>query len=104
MWQPAHPFRLLQPPLILFLRHTLADPEEVGEEVLADPEEVGEEEQVDQGVQVVQVALAGQGELATQEVVDTAAMAEEGLEILGMIPQGGPPTTPCLNLRTCLAC
>ena len=93
MWQPAHLFRLLQPPLILFLLHTLAD-----------QEEVGEEDRVDQGVQVVQVALAGQGELATQEVVDTAAMAEEGLEILGMIPQGGPPTTPCLNLRTCLAC
>ena len=82
----------------------LADLEEVGEEDLADLEEVGEEEQVDQGVQVVQVALAGQGELATQEVVDTAAMAEEDQEILGMIPQGAPPTTPCLNLRTCLAC
>ena len=79
----------------------LADTEEVGEEVLAGLEEVGQEEQVDQ---VVQVALAGQGVLATQEVVDTAAMAEEGLEILGMIPQGGPPTTPCLSLRTCLAC
>ena len=50
------------------------------------------------------MALAGPGVLATQEVVDTAAMAEEGLEILGMIPQGGPPTTPYLNLRTCLAC
>ena len=93
----------------------MAEPEEVGEEVLADLEEegaevladlkgVGEEEQVNQGVQVVQVALAGQGELATQEVVDTAAMAEEDLEILGMIPQGVPSTTPCLNLRTCLAC
>ena len=82
----------------------MADPEEEGTEVLADLEEVGEEEQVDQGVQVVQVALAGQGELATQEVVDTAAMAEEDLEIRGMIPQGVPSTTPCLNLRTCLAC
>ena len=82
----------------------LADPEEEGTEVLAGMEEVGQEEQVDQGVQVVQVALAGQGDLATQEVVDTAAMAEEGLDILGMIPQGGPSTTPCLNLRKCLAC
>ena len=83
----------------------MADLEEVGEEVLADLEEVGEEEQVDQGVQVVQVALAGQGELATQEVVDTAAMAEEeDQEIPGIIPQGVPPTTPCLNLRAYLAC
>ena len=94
MWQPAHPFRLLQPPLILFLLHTLAD-----------QEEVGEEDRVDQGVQVAQVVLAGQGDLATQEAsVDTAAMAEEGLDILGMIPRGDPSTTPCLNLRTCLAC
>ena len=94
MWRPAHPFHLLQPPLILFLLHTLAD-----------QEEVGEEDRVDQGVQVAQVALAGQGDLATQEdLVDTAATAEEGLDILGMIPQGGPSTTPCLNLRTCLAC
>ena len=94
MWQPAHLFRLLQPPLILFLLHTLAD-----------QEEVGEEDRVDQGVQVAQVALAGQGDLATQEaLVDTAAMAEEGLDILGMIPQGGPSTTPCLNLLKCLAC
>ena len=77
----------------------------MGEEDLADLEEVGEEEQVDQGVQVVQVALAGQGELATQEVVDTAAMAEEeDQEIPGIIPQGVPPTTPCLNLRAYLAC
>ena len=91
MWQPAHLFRLLQPPLILFLLHTLAD-----------QEEVGEEDRVDQGVQV---ALAGQGDLATQEAsVDTAAMAEEGLDILGMIPRGAPSTTPCLNLRKCLAC
>ena len=94
MWQPAHPFRLLQPPLILFLLHTLAD-----------QEEVGEEDRVDQGVQVAQVALAGQGDLATQgALVDTVAMAEEGLDIRGTIPQGGPSTTPCLNLRTCLAC
>ena len=72
---------------------------------MADLEEVGEEEQVDQGVQVVQVVLAGQGELATQEVVDTAAMAEEeDQEIPGTIPQGVPPTTPCLNLRAYLAC
>ena len=78
--------------------------EEEGTEVLAGMEEVGQEEQVDTGIQVIQVASAGQVVLATQEVVDTAAMAEEGLEILGMIPQGGPPTTPCLNLRTCLAC
>ena len=42
----------------------LADPEEEGTEVLADLEEVGQEEQVDQGAQVVQVALAGQGVLA----------------------------------------
>ena len=74
------------------------------EEDRADKEEVGEEDRVDQGVQVVQVALAGQGDPATQEVVDTVAMAEEGLDILGMIPQGGPSTTPCLNLHTCLAC
>ena len=74
------------------------------EEDRADKEEVGEEDRVDQGVQVVQVALAGQGDLATQEVVDTVAMAEEGLDILGMIPQGGPSTTPCLNLLKCLAC
>ena len=94
MWQPAHLFRLLQPPLILFLLHTLAD-----------QEEVGEEDRVDQGVQVAQVALAGQGDLATQEaLVDTAAMAEEGLDILGMIPRGDPSTTPCLNLLKCLAC
>ena len=76
----------------------------MGEEDRADQEEVGEEDRVDQGIQVVQVALAGQGELATQEVVDTAALAEEGLDILGMIPRGAPSTTPCLNLRTCLAC
>ena len=82
----------------------MADPEEEGTEVLAGMEEVGQEEQVDPGIQVVPVASAGQVVLATQEVVDTAAMAEEGLEILGMIPQGVPPTTPCLNLRTCLAC
>ena len=97
MWQPAHLFRLLQPPLILFLLHTLAD-----------QEEVGEEDRVDQGVQVAQVALAGQGDLATQEalvaMVDTAAMAVEGLDILGMIPRGDPSTTPCLNLLKCLAC
>ena len=94
MWQPAHLFRLLQPPLILFLLHTLAD-----------QEEVGEEDRVDQGVQVAQVALAGQGDLATQEaLVDTAATAEEGLDILGMIPRGDPSTTPCLNLLKCLAC
>ena len=99
MWQLVLPFRLLQLLLTLFLLHTLADKEEVGEEVLAD-----------QGV-VALVALAGQGalegqaEVATQvALVDTVAMAEEGLEILGMIPQGGPPTTPYLNLRTCLAC
>ena len=97
MWQPAPPFRLLQPPLILFLLHTLAD-----------QEEVGEEDRVDQGVQVAQVVLAGQGDLATQEalvaMVDTAAMAVEGLDILGLIPRGDPSTTPCLNLRKCLAC
>ena len=74
------------------------------EEDRADKEEVGEEDRVDQGVQVVQVASAGQGDLATQEVVDTVAMAEEGLDILGMIPQGDPSTTPCPNLRKCLAC
>ena len=78
--------------------------EEEGTEVLAGMEEVGQEEQVDTGIQVIQVASAGQVVLAPQEVVDTAAMAEEGLEILGMIPQGGPPTTPCLNLRAYLAC
>ena len=78
--------------------------EEEGTEVLAGMEEVGQEEQVDPGIQVVQVASAGQVVLATQEVGDTAAMAEEDQEILGMIPQGVPPTTPCLNLRTCLAC
>ena len=78
--------------------------EEEGTEVLAGMEEVGQEEQVDPGIQVIQVASAGQVVLATQEVVDTAAMAEEDQEILGMIPQGAPPTTPCLNLRRCLAC
>ena len=78
--------------------------EEEGTEVLAGMEEVGQEEQVDPGIQVVPVASAGQVVLATQEVVDTAAMAEEDQEIQGMIPQGAPPTTPCLNLRTCLAC
>ena len=78
--------------------------EEEGTEVLAGMEEVGQEEQVDPGVQVVPVASAGQVVLATQEVVDTAAMAEEGLDILGMIPQGDPSTTPCLNLLKCLAC
>ena len=78
--------------------------EEEGTEVLAGMEEVGQEEQVDPGIQVVQVASAGQVVLATQEVGDTAAMAEEDQEILGMIPQGVPPTTPCLNLRACLAC
>ena len=100
MWQPALPFRLLQPPLILFLLHTLADQEEVGEEVLAD-----------QGVKVAQVALAGQGalegqaDLATQvALVDTVAMAEEGLDIQGMTPQGGPSMTPCPSLHKCLVC
>ena len=94
MWQPAHPFRLLQPPLILFLLHTLAD-----------QEEVGEEDRVDRGVQVAQVALAGQEDLATQvALVDTVAMAEEGLDIRGMTPQGDPSTTPFPNLRKCLAC
>ena len=79
--------------------------EEEGTEVLAGMEEVGQEEQVDPGIQVVQVASAGQVVLATQEVVDTAAMAEEeDQEIPGIIPQGVPSTTPCLNLRTCLAC
>ena len=78
--------------------------EEEGTEVLEGMEEVGQEEQVDTGIQVIQVASAGQVVLATQEVVDTAAMAEEGLDILGMIPQGGPSTTPCLNLLKCLAC
>ena len=68
--------------------------EEEGTEVLAGMEEVGQEEQVDTGIQVIQVASAGQVVLATQEVVDTAAMAEEGLEILGMIPQGVPPRPP----------
>ena len=72
---------------------------------MAGMEEVGQEEQVDPGIQVTQVASAGQVELATQEVVDTAAMAEEeDQEIPGIIPQGVPPTTPCLNLRACLAC
>ena len=100
MWQPAHPFRLLQPPLILFLLHTLADQEEVGEEDLAD-----------QGAKVAQVALAGQGALegqvglATQgALVDTVAMAEEGLGIQDMTPQGGPSTTPYPSLHKCLAC
>ena len=79
--------------------------EEEGTEVLAGMEEVGQEEPVDTGIQVIQVASAGQVVLATQEVVDTAAMAEEeDQEIPGIIPQGVPPTTPCLNLRACLAC
>ena len=94
----------------------MAEPEEVGEEVLAEEEEeegtevlvgmeeVGQEEQVDPGIQVVPVASAGQVVLATQEVVDTAATAEEDQEIPGMIPLGAPPTTPCLNLRRYLAC
>ena len=78
--------------------------EEEGTEVLAGMEEVGQEEQVDPGIQVVPVASAGQVVLATQEVVDTADMAEEDRGILGMIPQGATPTTPCLNLRTYLVC
>ena len=83
----------------------MADSGEVGEEDLADLEEVRQEEQVDPGIQVIQVASAGQVVLATQEVVDTAAMAEEeDQEIPGIIPQGVPPTTPCLNLRAYLAC
>ena len=82
----------------------MAEEEEEGTEVLAGMEEVGQEEQVDPGIQVVPVASAGQVVLATQEVVDTADMAEEDRGILGMIPQGVPSTTPCLNLRTCLAC
>ena len=83
----------------------MADPEEEGTEVLAGMEEVGQEGQVDPGIQAIQVASAGQVVLATQEVVDTAAMAEEeDQEIPGIIPQGVPPTTPCLNLRACLAC
>ena len=79
--------------------------EEEGTEVLEGMEEVGQEEQVDTGIQVIQVASAGQVVLAPQEVVDTVAMAgEEDQEIPGIIPLGVPPTTPCLNLRTCLAC
>ena len=79
--------------------------EEEGTEVLAGMEEVGQEEQVDPGIQVVQVASAGQVVLATQEVVDTAAMAEEeDQEIPGIIPLGVTPTTPCLSLRAYLAC
>ena len=79
--------------------------EEEGTEVLAGMEEVGQEGQVDPGIQAIQVASAGQVVLATQEVVDTAAMAEEeDQEIPGIIPQGVPPTTPCINLRACLAC
>ena len=79
--------------------------EEEGTEVLAGMEEVGQEEQVDPGIQVVQVASAGQVVLATQEVVDTAAMAEEeDQEIPGIIPLGVPPTTPCLSLCAYLAC
>ena len=67
--------------------------------------QVGQEGQVDPGIQAIQVASAGQVVLATQEVVDTAAMAEEeDQEIPGIIPQGVPPTTPCLNLRAYLAC
>ena len=99
MWQLVLPFRLLQLLLILFLLHTLADKEEVGEEVLAD-----------QGV-VALVALAGQGALEDQAdlanqvaLVDTVAMAEEGLDIRGMTPQGGPPMTPCPSLHKCLVC
>ena len=100
MWHPAHLFRLLQPPLILFLLHTLADQEEVGEEDLAD-----------QGVKVApealagQEALEGQADLGTQgALVDTVAMAEEGLDIRGMTPQGGPSITPCPSLHKCLVC
>ena len=100
MWQPAHPFRLLQPPLILFLLHTLADQEEVGEEDLAD-----------QGVKVApealagQEALEGQADLGTQgALVDTVAMAEEGLGIQDMTPQEGPSITPCPSLHKCLVC
>ena len=78
--------------------------EEEGTEVLAGMEEVGQEEQVDTGIQVIQVASAGQVVLATQEVVDTAAMAEEEDQEIPGIPQGVPPTTPCLNLRAYLAC
>jgi hypothetical protein len=79
--------------------------EEEGTEALEGMEEVGQEEQVDTGIQVIQVASAGQVVLAPQEVVDTAAMAgEEDQEIPGIIPLGVPPTTPCLNLRAYLAC
>ena len=79
--------------------------EEEGTEVLEGMEEVGQEEQVDTGIQVIQVASAGQVVLAPQEVVDTAAMAEEeDQEIPGIIPQGATPTTPYLNLRTYLVC
>ena len=78
--------------------------EEEGTEVLAGMEGVGEE-QVDPGIQVIQVASAGQVVLAPQEVVDTAAMAgEEDQEIPGIIPLGVTPTTPCLSLRAYLAC
>ena len=78
---------------------------------MADQEEVGEEDLADQGVKVApealagQEALEGQADLGTQEaLVDTVAMAEEGLDIRGMTPQVDPSTTPCLNLRKCLAC
>ena len=78
---------------------------EEGTEVLEGMEVVGQEEQADTGIQVIQVASAGQVVLAPQEVVDTVAMAgEEDQEIPGIIPLGVPPTTPCLSLRAYLAC
>ena len=123
MWQLVLPFRLLQLLLILFLLHTLADKEEVGEEVLADQGVValvalaGQGALEGQAEVVTQVALEGQAEVATQvalegqaevatqvALVDTVAMAEGGLDIQGMTPQGGPPMTPCPSLHKCLVC
>ena len=111
MWQLVLPFRLLQLLLILFLLHTLADKEEVGEEVLADQGVValvalaGQGALEGQAEVATQVALEGQAEVATQvALVDTVARAEEGLDIQGMTPQGGPPMTPCPSLHKCLVC
>ena len=104
MWQPAHQFHLLQPPLILFLLHTWADREEEGEEE-------DQEDLADQGVMVDQVALAGQVALEDQVVLadqvalaDTVAMAGEGQGTQDMTLQADPSITLCPSLHKCLVC
>ena len=104
MWRPAHPFHLLQPPLILFLLHTWAAQEEEGEEE-------DQEDLADQGVMVVQVALAGQVALEDQVVLatqgalaDTVAMVEEGQGIQDMTLQADPSRTLYLSLHRFSVC